>query len=69
MLVEPIEDRQGTCTWSGSEVQYLEAADPLSCVPILRQFVEQDLDLGKIDREKIAEIRPCQGRIVEIVCA
>jgi hypothetical protein len=66
MLVEPVEDCQGTRAWSGSDIEYAKRSIPFSFVPVLRQFVEQDLDFGKIDREKVCEIRPCQGRVVEI---
>jgi hypothetical protein len=66
MLVKPVEDRQGPRAWSGSEVEYSQRLIPCSVVPVLRQFVEQDLDFGKVDRKKVSEIRPCQRRIVEI---
>src|SRR5688572_16321104 len=66
MLVKPVEDRQGTRAWSGSEIEYSNRPIPWSFVPVLRQFVKQDLDFGKIDREKVFEIRPGQRRIVEI---
>ena len=66
MLVEPVEDRQGARAWSGSKIEYAKRPIPFSFVPVLRQFVEQDLDFGKIDRKKVCEVRPCQGRIVEI---